>query len=276
MPKLYKPCLKDAAYEAPLHLDYCLMRRKTLNVFPYISKVKWNGLGHILFLCANVTNHVPRMLYVNIRVFRCQPLNFHKLEFPKMLPTKFGLNQFSGLKENSRMDNRRDMITTAHLSLISSGELKIWWYDLCYFLISLHYNTQIMAYWRSQKLCINLLPGNIKIRLTLVAFPFRFSVLWLFLLANGRLGLLGLWSLLVGAPNGGEVGRNLGDLDALGDDTVRCEVCCDTASPWISWRRFSFSDCWVSTSLSQCRNSSSTFVFKTGFNAIFMVVILLS
>jgi len=34
--KLYKPCLKDAAYEIPLHLDYWFTRRRILHVFPYI------------------------------------------------------------------------------------------------------------------------------------------------------------------------------------------------------------------------------------------------
>jgi len=33
--KVYTPCLKDAAYEIPLYLDYWFMRT-TLNVFPYM------------------------------------------------------------------------------------------------------------------------------------------------------------------------------------------------------------------------------------------------
>jgi len=35
--QVYKPCLKDAAYEIPLHLDNWFMRRRALNVFSYIS-----------------------------------------------------------------------------------------------------------------------------------------------------------------------------------------------------------------------------------------------
>jgi len=30
----YKPCLKDAAYEIYLHLDYWFMRRRGLHYFP--------------------------------------------------------------------------------------------------------------------------------------------------------------------------------------------------------------------------------------------------
>jgi len=36
MCKLYKPCLKDAAYGISLYLDYWIMRRRAFNVFPYI------------------------------------------------------------------------------------------------------------------------------------------------------------------------------------------------------------------------------------------------
>jgi len=83
----------------------------------------------ILFLCPNSTNHVPRMLYVEyqgiwtvclfmrrrsskihqiLHLFApywapigASPLIFAKLnpDSPKILPTKFGWNQFSGFGE---------------------------------------------------------------------------------------------------------------------------------------------------------------------------------
>jgi len=37
---LYKPCLKDAANEIPLYLDYWFMRKRALNRFTYISLCK--------------------------------------------------------------------------------------------------------------------------------------------------------------------------------------------------------------------------------------------
>jgi len=40
MCNLYKPRLKDAEYEIPFYLDYWFMRRRALNVFPYISLCK--------------------------------------------------------------------------------------------------------------------------------------------------------------------------------------------------------------------------------------------
>jgi len=38
--QVYKPCLKDAAYEIHLNLDYWFVRRRGLHVFPYISLCK--------------------------------------------------------------------------------------------------------------------------------------------------------------------------------------------------------------------------------------------
>jgi len=48
--QIYKPWLKDAAYEIPLYLDDWFTRRRTLNVFPYISlcKMKCPLAGPIL------------------------------------------------------------------------------------------------------------------------------------------------------------------------------------------------------------------------------------
>jgi len=37
MHKLYKSCLKDAAYGIRLYLDYWFMKRTALNVYPYFS-----------------------------------------------------------------------------------------------------------------------------------------------------------------------------------------------------------------------------------------------
>jgi len=120
--KVYKPHLKDAAYEIHLHLDYWFMRRRGLHAFPYTSlcKKKRPLVGSFmgkLYFYVQFTTHVPRMLYVKYQSIwfansweeylqkftkfytfcpllgpnRCQPLVFQKLEslFLKDVPTSW-------------------------------------------------------------------------------------------------------------------------------------------------------------------------------------------
>lgn len=91
-------------------------------------------------------------------------------------------------------------------------------------------------------------------------------LLALFLLDKALLGLRGFGSFVEFGEYGGELGRNRGDclLDDFGD--VRC--CRVMLSPWQSCLRFSFKFSCVSGSLNQRANSSSTLLFRRGFNAI--------
>jgi len=63
MHKLYKSFLKDAAYEIPLYLDHWFMRKRALNVFPYISlfKMKRPLAGPVL---GGFYFYVLRMMYI--------------------------------------------------------------------------------------------------------------------------------------------------------------------------------------------------------------------
>jgi len=132
MCELYKPCLKDAADEIHLHLDYWFMRRRGLHVFPYISlcKIKCPLMGPFFgwfYFYVQILQTISKGCCMsNIRIFGlpvhekifknspnfllfvlywapigASPLFFANLNphSPKMLPTKFGSNQFSGFGE---------------------------------------------------------------------------------------------------------------------------------------------------------------------------------
>jgi len=124
MCRFYKPCLKDAAYEIPLCLDYWFMRRRALNVFPYIILCKMKRplvgpiLGGFYFYVRSLQTMSQGCCISNIRVFEMPvhekkiflnspnftpfcpywaPIRFNPLVFanlnphsPKTLPTKFG------------------------------------------------------------------------------------------------------------------------------------------------------------------------------------------
>jgi len=136
---LYKPCLKDAAYEIPLYLDYWFMRRRAFNVFPCISlcQIKRPLVGPILggfyFYLQSLQTMSQGCCISNIRVFekpvhkkiflnssnftpfcplldpnRCQPLDLCKFEspFPKVASYQIWLKSIQWFWRRSRLKEK--------------------------------------------------------------------------------------------------------------------------------------------------------------------------
>jgi len=94
--KLYKPCLQNAVYKIPLYLDYLFMRRRALNVFPYISLCKMKRTYGRSTPYHN-TSH-QRRAYKNIcltwgsYVCKTQRIPLH-IHLPKSTPKENNCNQ---------------------------------------------------------------------------------------------------------------------------------------------------------------------------------------
>jgi len=78
MCKLYKPCPKDAVCQISEYLDCQFMRRRSSKIHQILplSAPYWAPIGASPLIFLNLNPHSP-----------------------KMLPTKFGSNQFSGFGE---------------------------------------------------------------------------------------------------------------------------------------------------------------------------------
>jgi len=142
MCKVYSPCLKDAAYGIPLHLEYWFTRRRVLHVFSYISLCKmkrplvWPFLGgfylyvqtlQIMSQGCCMSKYLDSQ-FMRRRSFKVhqmlppfspygapisdRPLTFTNLNpnSPKILSTKFGSNRFNGFREEVVF--RRSLRTT--------------------------------------------------------------------------------------------------------------------------------------------------------------------
>jgi len=118
MCKLYSPCLKDAVYEIPLHLEYWFTRRRVLHVFPYIS------------LCKMKPNFTPFCPLLGPN--RCQALDFRKFKspFPKDTFYQIWFKSVQWFWRRSRLKEKftdgRQTVADTYSSLwaFGSGELK--------------------------------------------------------------------------------------------------------------------------------------------------------
>jgi len=94
MCKVYKPCLKDAAYEFLLYLDYWFMRRRAFNAFPYITlcKMKHPLVGPFLgdfifiFMCKFYKPCPKDALYQISDYLDCQFMRRRFFKIHKILP----------------------------------------------------------------------------------------------------------------------------------------------------------------------------------------------